>query len=145
MLVKYSEIMECFKKYIGDISTINTYYIENIPMKKLNNAISSYGKGVQKENVLALLDITILGTGKEGFLFATEGIYFKESFNEANYISFKEIDFISIIDNGKDCNSILHIMMKNNKIITITSTILNKTPLKKFLQQVIEILSNNTK
>ncbi len=140
MLVKYSEIMECLKKYIGDISTINAYYIENIPMKKLNNAISSYGKDVKKENILALLDITILGTGKEGFLFTTEGIHFKESFNEANYISFKEIDFISIIDNGKDCNSILHIMMKDKKIITITSTILNKIPLKKFLQQVIEIL-----
>ena len=140
MLVKYSEIMECLKKYIGDISTINAYYIENIPMKKLNNAISSYGKDVKQENILALLDITILGTGKEGFLFTTEGVHFKESFNEANYISFKEIDFISIIDNDKDCNSILHIMMNDKKIITITSTILNKTPLKKFLQQVIEIL-----
>ncbi|WP_461612815.1 hypothetical protein [Clostridium sp. Marseille-QA1073] len=133
--------MKCLKKYIGDISTINTYYIENIPIKKLNNAINSYGERVKKENVLALLDITILGAGKEGFLFTTEGIYFKESFNEANYISFKEIDFISIIDNDKDCNSILHIMMKNKKIITITSTILNKSPLKRFLQQIIEILN----
>ncbi|GAA0123150.1 MAG: hypothetical protein KID00_13820 [Clostridium argentinense] len=140
MLAKYNEIMKCLKKSIGDISTINNYYIENIPVKKLNNSINSYGEGIKKENVLALVDTTILGSGKEGFLFTTEGIYFKESFNEANYISFKDIDFISIIDNDKDCNSILHIMMKNKKIITITSTILNKTPLKKFLQQVIEIL-----
>ena len=118
MLAKYNEIMKCLKKSIGDISTINNYYIENIPVKKLNNSINSYGEGIKKENVLALVDTTILGSGKEGFLFTTEGIYFKESFNEANYISFKDIDFISIIDNDKDCNSILHIMMKNKKIFT---------------------------
>ena len=51
MLAKYNEIMKCLKKSIGDISTINNYYIENIPVKKLNNSINSYGEGIKKKKM----------------------------------------------------------------------------------------------
>ncbi|WP_185750674.1 hypothetical protein [Clostridium sp. KNHs214] len=50
--------------------------MEEIPEKKLNNAISTYAESVEKTKVYALVDTTLFGSAKEGMLFTKAGITF---------------------------------------------------------------------
>jgi len=47
----------------------------DIPQKKLDNALRSYAAAASRDVILGLYDTSLLGSGKEGILFTTFGIY----------------------------------------------------------------------
>ena len=49
-----------------------------IPEKKLGNALRAYGGGEQAGQVLALLDTTVLGSGKSGLLLLADRVVYKD-------------------------------------------------------------------
>jgi len=51
--------------------------VSNVKEKALSNALSGFAKECRPENAVALLDTTITGNGKSGYLLSTEGIYGK--------------------------------------------------------------------
>ena len=53
----------------------------NIPTKKLLNALESYGGGLARTQVLALVDETVLGSGKDGLLLTNEELRTKAAFS----------------------------------------------------------------
>lgn len=58
------------------------YLAPNIPKKLLNNALDSYGLDVDPTDILALIDDTMLGSGKDGCLIGRSDIAFKEAFSD---------------------------------------------------------------
>lgn len=57
------------------------YIAPNIPLKKLHNALESYGHGLKPSDVLVLLDDTIFSSGKDGLLVTERELRVKEAFN----------------------------------------------------------------
>lgn len=56
------------------------YLAPNIPLKKLHNALDSYSACLGPDDVLALLDDTIFGSGKDGALVTAKELWLKEAF-----------------------------------------------------------------
>lgn len=55
-----------------------TYFAPDIPLKKLSNALQSYGRGVQAEEVVALMDTTVFGGAKDGVMLTEKQIRLKD-------------------------------------------------------------------
>jgi hypothetical protein len=94
------------------------YVVPDIPEKKLNNALKSYGNGVDYPAVLALYDDTILGSASEGFLLTGE----KLIHNKYGTILYSNIDSVEYIENittnkkGKELREeLIVIRTKDNK------------------------------
>lgn len=55
------------------------YVVPGIPEDKLRNALADYGKGLRAEEVLALYDATLMGSAKDGVLFAADRFIFQNN------------------------------------------------------------------
>lgn len=138
----YSELAKIIEEYEHSITwVLTTYSKNNIPPKKLTNAIQSYGNSIEKENVLGLIDTTVLGSAKEGIIFTNAGICIKEPFTKSVYISYDDIERVSVFDVDKDNDSdkILEIKLKGTESIKITSNFYRKTPFKELLDEIIKL------
>lgn len=67
------------------------YLAPNIPLKKLYNALESYGHGLGKDDVLALIDDTMLSSGKDGLLLTAHEIRTKQAFNPEQVFRLRDI------------------------------------------------------
>lgn len=66
---------------ISRMTMARIYIAPDIPLKKLHNAIDSYGSYLKPNDVLALLDDTIFSSGKDGLLVTEKHLWVKEAFN----------------------------------------------------------------
>lgn len=66
---------------ISKMAMSRIYIAPNIPLKKLHNALESYGHGLKPSDVLLLLDDTIFSSGKDGLLVTERELRVKEAFN----------------------------------------------------------------
>lgn len=69
-----------------DVTTVKsqnypvTIYIDTeAPAKQIRNAIDSYAHGCTPEDVAVLVEETILGSGKKGYLFTAEAMFYDKS------------------------------------------------------------------
>lgn len=62
-----------------------------IDEKKLNNAVKAFAYSGSPSNVIALLDNTLLGSGKDGLLFTGEQIIYRASFSDPVSIAYASI------------------------------------------------------
>lgn len=67
------------------------YMYPNMPMDKLNNALSSYAMGVNPQSVLALIDDTITGNAKNGMVITTDAIYAKSMLEDVKIVRLQDI------------------------------------------------------
>ncbi len=64
------------KSYLPKCNSVyNCYTYGNIPRDLFNNACITYAGNVSYENAFGLIDETVLGSGKAGFLFTDIGFY----------------------------------------------------------------------
>lgn len=70
--------IEYIKTRINNVcsSTYPKYVCGNIPKNLLQAACSEYAGAIQYQDVLALVDTSILGNGKKGFLITDKKIYY---------------------------------------------------------------------
>lgn len=69
--------IETIKNYIENVGgTWPTYSYGNIPKTLAINACNSYAGAINPEDILGLIDITILGTGKKGTVFTEYNVYY---------------------------------------------------------------------
>lgn len=70
-------IEKLIKDNISKLScSVNKIYVSpNIPEKKLNNAVEHIAQGVEPNYVLALIDTTLFGSAKEGFVFIGDRVF----------------------------------------------------------------------
>jgi hypothetical protein len=55
------------------------YCSPNIPQKKLDRAIRKYAPALKRDDVLALMDGSLLGSAEMGFLLTVEGVHYRRS------------------------------------------------------------------
>lgn len=85
--------IEVIKKYIKNVAgTWPAYSYGNIPRNLANNACSSYAGSIQYDDIIGLIDITVLGSGKKGMLFTLQKVYFDNGLlDKQGSISYKYI------------------------------------------------------
>jgi len=80
------------------------YVAPNIPEKKLNNALKSYGDNVAYESILALYDDTLFGSASDGFLFTGEKMLHNK-YGTFLYSDIESVEYMEKIitnDKGKE-------------------------------------------
>lgn len=130
--------VELMKQYLSRIATTSSFYIvEEIPPKKIEVAISKFAFGLDKKTILGFYDTTVLGSGKEGYLFTDNKIYYLEILDKPKKLWYDDIKDLKITKNDKkDCDRELRISLKNGSNVILASPFLNKTPLMAFLEKI---------
>ena len=75
-----------------------------IDEKRLNNAVKSFAFSGNPSNVIALLDNTLLGSGKDGILFTGEQIIYRASFADpvsVPYASIASAEYVETVTGSK--------------------------------------------
>lgn len=80
---EHEDKVEILGKYLSAMTTAYNYHLgKNVSGKKLDNAEKSFAQGLDREKVLGFYDVTVLGSGKKGFLFTDDKLYATEMFEK---------------------------------------------------------------
>ena len=137
--------VELFNQYcfqLLDMSSGETR-ADDLTNKQWNNAKKMFASNADRETVIGFLDTTVMGSGKNGYLFTDEKIYYLESFEKPKKLWYDEIKSVTVTNTKKkkDSDRTLLIELKDGTHITWTSVFLNKTPLCAFFQKLIKMES----
>lgn len=134
----HEEKIELIKKYLGDIATNTGYHIKgDIPSKKIDAAINKFASGLDRTTVIAFYDTTVWGSGKNGYIFTDDKIYYLETLEKPKKLWYEDIKQLEITKtNKKDCDRELVVTLNDDSTIVFTSCFLNKTPLMNFLNEI---------
>lgn len=66
------------RRFASDGRFSRTYFAPDIPLKKLSNALQSYGRGIRAEEVVGLMDTTVFGGAKDGVMLTEKQIRLKD-------------------------------------------------------------------
>ena len=110
-------------------------YSENhsFPMRKVRKGISTFGRGLELDDVLAYYDDTLFGGGDLGFILADDGVYHKQAFGDKDYFGYDNIEYVEKCSIGIKVNinyDVVKIACTEKPIIAATIDIL--TYLKDF-------------
>jgi len=100
------KILEIAARYSARIKDKYIFFSPNIPLKKLQNAMSSYATGVGAGSVIALIDNTCFGGAKDGALLTTTTLYVHNIAMAPQQIDLAEIESINFV---QALTSVLHI------------------------------------
>ena len=140
----HEEKSEIMKKYLWKIAVYSSFYTkDNLPSKKIDNAIKCFASGANKKSIIGFFDTTVFETGKNGYVFTDDKIYFLDLLEKPKKLWYDDIKSMRIVDtHKKDCERTLEITQFDGKEILIKSYALNKTPLKEFLEKMKDYHSN---
>lgn len=132
----HEEKIEIMRKYLGNIANGFAYHIEgDIPGKKIDNAIKKFASGMDRTSIIGFFDTTVMGNGKNGYVFTDDKVYYLDTLEKPKKFWYDDIQAIRITNTyKKDCDRILEITQYDGEEITISSSFINKTPLKEFLE-----------
>ena len=112
--------------------------------KAVKHAIRSYAAGAAENEVLGLLDTTLTGNGKEGFLFTDTMAYYKDSGKQGEFV-YKDIRSVEVEDEDEDPQTSLYIYTKDGEEYEWRSRMMNKVPMVHFFQEVIAYFQEQEK
>lgn len=135
------DITELLRKYYRLICTNNEFYLcDNIPAKKLDNAIARFASGVDRNSIIGFYDTTLTGSGKAGYIFTDTKVYYLELLDKPQKIWYDDIRIVELFDTfKKDCDRGLRLTLFDGSIVSWTSCYLNKTPLYNFFKELIKM------
>lgn len=139
--------IKILEKYYKEIQTEYSFFIEGtIPEKRINNAIKKFAPGLDKTSILGLYDTTMIGSGKSGYIFTDAKVYYMESSNKPKKLWYNEIKNIKMIDesNPEDNKKQLQFVMKDGRVDIWKSPSLNKTPLLRFFNEILDLINQST-
>lgn len=96
------------KENVSKVAKKDIHLAPDIPEKKLNNAASSMKLQDNVGSIIALLDSTVFGSGKDGLAFTGKRMVYKPAFLPPEVVDFDELESakyvrnISINDKGKE-------------------------------------------
>lgn len=82
----YDIVGKDYFRYSNDAFTANY-----IPSKKLNNAIKTFANGAKEDEVIGLVDTSVLSSGKAGYLFTDDKMYYSEVLEKPKKIWYDDI------------------------------------------------------
>lgn len=112
------------------ISTYDTHIYGNIPQNKFLNACNSYVGKVEYKETIGLIDETVFGSGKKGFLFTFDGYY---------YDGCKSIHLYKENIKFKSLKSPYNLAMMNEMLQKLYEIEVKKSKLENFLDATLEI------
>lgn len=132
----HEEKIRIMRKYLGNIANDSTYHIKgDIPSKKIDNAIKKFASGIDRTSIIGFFDTSIMGSGKSGYIFTDDKIYYLDTLEKPKKIWYDDIKTIRLTNtHKKDCERILEITQYDGEKVIIDSFFINKTPLKEFLE-----------
>lgn len=86
------------RENLGAVSEKRISIAPQIEDKKLNNAIKSFGYSGSPASVVALLDNTLLGSGKDGLFFTGEQVIYRPSFSDPITITYNSLANVEYIE-----------------------------------------------
>ncbi|WLG22566.1 hypothetical protein PSH91_23030 [Pseudomonas sp. FP1154] len=120
------------------MTNVNVYLRENlgsvsnkmsiapqIDEKKLNNAVKSFAFGGNPSNVVALLDNTLLGSGKDGILFTGEQLIYRASFSDpvnVPYASIASAEYVETVTGSKSDKIEVSLLIHRNEGSSLSIT-----------------------
>ena len=139
--IKMANINLFIKENIQSVGR-DIYVVPDIPEKKLNNALKSYGDNVSYESVLALYDDTLFGSASDGFLFSGEKMLHNKygTFLYSDIESVEYIEEITTNNKGKEKKEEwIIIKTKDGKTHKLTYGLMNidKKKFTDFLKKII--------
>lgn len=128
--------VKVIQKYLGDIVTGFSYHIKgDIPSKKIDNALKTFASGMDRELIIGFYDTTVFGSGKNGYIFTDDKIYYQDTMEKPKKIWYDDIQSMNITNSHKkDADRTLEITQFDGTKVIISSSFINKTPLKEFLE-----------
>lgn len=140
---EFTEILyDLLEEHLSFVCAAGDWYLQDdIPKKKLRGARESYVHYAEEETIIGLVDFTVLGSAKEGMIFTTEGIYYKEMFGTARHVAYADIRKIEIIERGKkECDDLLLIYSNpegtwDDKLETL---FINKQSFAELIKEIVE-------
>ncbi len=70
---------DLLRRYIPNAAGLGLYVEPHIPLEKLQNALEDFGVGLEASEVIALYDATLMGSAKDGALFAKDRFVFQNT------------------------------------------------------------------
>lgn len=144
----HEEKIEIMRKYLRFIATSSSnYHIKgDIPSKKIDAAISKFASGMDRTTVIGFYDTTVLGNGKNGYVFTDDKIYYLETMEKPKKLWYDDIKHLELArTDKKDCDRELRITLNDGSTINFTSCFLNKTPFMNFLNEMKDFDVQETK
>lgn len=126
-------ILNILNKYKDRLSGTYTFYVGNVPQDKVKNAISKYATGASSSNVLALLDTTVLKSGKTGVYFTDNNVYIHRTMENTAIINYSEIDRIY------DSFSYITIVLKKGTELKVSESTFNLSILIDILSEIADL------
>lgn len=127
-----------FNNYIDRFpkaSYCHAYKVKELNDKLINNAIKHYANTCHAEDVIGLVDNTVMQNGKVGILFTDNYMYFTRFMSSTVKLWYDEIKNIESIDDG------LIITMRDDEVVTWIDSDYNLNIIKLYLEEII-ILDN---
>lgn len=112
------------RENLAAISSKNIFIAPQVDEKKLNNAVKAFGYSGNISNIVALLDTTILGSGKDGLLFTGEQVIYRQPFSDSESILYEYISTVDYVEalTGSKKDKIersIEVTMKNDRKIVL--------------------------
>lgn len=116
-----------------------------IEEKKLNNAIKSFGYHGSPSSVVAILDNTLLGSGKDGLFFTGEQVVYRRSFSDPIAIAYNSIANVEYLErlagsNGDKLEKSISLTMHDGLQVSISSLV--DCDYKK-LAEILSVVAND--
>lgn len=138
----YEELLELMRNYGYKIQSNFSFYMKgDMPSYKIDNILKVYAKDIDRANIIGIYDCTLGGSCKEGFAFTYSGMYFKETFEKGKSVMYSDIKTVTLTNTSKkkDCDKYLSIERNDGSILSVTTSLINKTPLKNFLLEARDL------
>ena len=89
-------------EYLGEIATGLSYYIKgDIPSKKIDNAIKKWASGLDPNSIIGFWDTTVVGSGKAGYIFTDDKIYYQETMEKPKKLWYDDIKLLELRKTSK--------------------------------------------
>lgn len=142
VMEQHEEKIELLRKYYSDIETSYGFHIKgDIPSKKIDNALKKFASGMDRTTIIGFYDTTITGSGKAGYIFTDNKVYYLEPMEKPKKLWYDDIKNIEVSnDENKDCDRSITFNLYDGSTVVWTSCSLNKTPLYQFFQELLEMI-----
>ena len=122
------KMVEVVKKYDNRLRCNNEsyryYFAPDIPEKVFNKLIKNFDRHIAINSIVAVYDTTLFGTCKEGVVFTSDGVYFRDILEKPVYFQYKDIQKCTVTDGNLELdlvncneNSYTHISSFDKMIV----------------------------
>ena len=138
---KCEEMRAQFDRFCdGQLADSGTTQIQAISSLQMKNIRKYFVPGIYSFDIVGFLDTTLLKTGREGYLFTVDGVYYKEFLEKPGHFRYNDVAKTEIIlPKPKDNESTLEIRFQNGRWVRLVGYSLYKTAAKQLLDGLCEI------